>query len=108
MSGKLNNYRGSGSTALNTLASWSCTIHDETTNLSGYGTVLVSKSVDPLGNVTKSGTDAAGRTLRSFDQLDKATVMTFDAGGNQLSVRDPYNVGADMVYDSLGRNNTAD
>ena len=30
--------------------------------------------------------------------------MTYDAGGNQLTVRDPNIVGADMVYDSLGRN----
>ncbi len=43
-------------------------------------------------------------TLRSIDQLDKVTAVTFGAGGNQLTVRDPNNVGADMVYDSLGRN----
>ena len=30
--------------------------------------------------------------------------MTYDAGANQLTVRDPNNVGANMVYDSLGRN----
>jgi len=30
--------------------------------------------------------------------------VTYDAGGNQLTVRDPNNVGADMVYDALGRN----
>ena len=33
MSGKLNNYRGSGATAVNTLATWNCTLHDSTTNL---------------------------------------------------------------------------
>ncbi|AMV32618.1 tRNA nuclease WapA precursor [Pirellula sp. SH-Sr6A] len=104
MSGKLNNYRGSGSTALNTLATWNCTVYDATTSLSGYGTVLVTKSVDPQGNTTASWTDAAGRTLRSIDQLGKVTTMTFDAAGNQLSVRDPNNVGADMLYDALGRN----
>jgi hypothetical protein len=33
MSGKLNNYRGSGATAVNSLATWNCTLHDSTTNL---------------------------------------------------------------------------
>ncbi len=42
--------------------------------------------------------------IQSIDQLDKVTTFTYDAGGNQLSVRDPNNVGADMVYDQLGRN----
>jgi YD repeat-containing protein len=36
--------------------------------------------------------------------LAKVTTMTYDPAGNQLSVRDPNNVGADMVYDALGRN----
>ncbi len=104
MSGKLNNHRGSGATAVNTLATWSCQLHDATTSLSGYGTVLVSQSIDALGNSTKTWTDSAGRTLRSIDQLDRVTAVSYDAGGNQLTVRDPNNVGADMVYDSLGRN----
>ncbi len=104
MSGKLNNYKGSGSTAVNTLATWSTQLHDATASLSGYGTVLESKSIDALGYATRSWTDAAGRTLKSFDQLDKATTITYDAGGNQLTVRDPNSVGADMVYDALGRN----
>ena len=69
-----------------------------------YGTVLVTRSIDALGNATKSWTDAAGRTLRSLDQLDNATVLTYDAAGNQLSVRDANNVGADMLYDALSRN----
>jgi RHS repeat-associated protein len=104
MSGKLNNYRGSGATALNTLATWSCTVFDATTSLSGFGTVLVTTSVDALGKTTSTWTDGAGRTLRSIDQLGKVTTMTYDPAGNQLSVRDPNNVGADMVYDFLGRN----
>ncbi len=47
--------------------------------------------------------DAAGRTLRSLDQLDNVTVYSYDAGGNQLSVRDPNNVGTNMVYELKDR-----
>ena len=61
-------------------------------------------SIDSLGNATKTWTDGAGRTIQSLDQLDKVTAFTYDASGNQLSVRDPNNVGADMLYDALGRN----
>ena len=104
MSGKLNNYRGSGATALNTLASWNCTLHDTVTSISGYGSCLETRTIDPLGYATKTLTDSAGRTIRSLDQLDKVTTVTYDAGGNQLTVRDPNSVGADMVYDELGRN----
>jgi YD repeat-containing protein len=104
MDGKLNNYRGTGATALGTLASWSCTLHDNTAELAGYGTVLESKTINALGFATRTWTDAAGRTVRSFDQLDQATIVSFDAAGNQLSVRDPNNVGTNSVYDSLGRN----
>jgi RHS repeat-associated protein len=104
MSGKLNNYKGSGSTALNTLATWSTQLHDTTATLSGFGIVLENKSIDALGYATRSWSDGAGRTLRSFDQLDKAKNFTFDANGNQLSVRDPNNVGSEMVYDPLNRN----
>jgi RHS repeat-associated protein len=104
MTGKLNNYKGTGPTAANTLATWSCTLHDATQSLTGYGTVLETRSIDALGFATRTWTDAAGRTMRSLDQLDKATAFTYDAGGNQLSVRDPNSVGADMLYDALGRN----
>ncbi len=87
----------------NSLLTWSCQAHDTVTNVSGFGNCLESRSIDALGNTTKSLTDGAGRTLRSIDQLGNATVFTNDAGGNQLSVRDPNNVGQDVVYDSLGR-----
>jgi RHS repeat-associated protein len=66
--------------------------------------LLVSQNIDALGNATKSWTDAAGRAIRSMDQLDKVTSVTYDTSGNQLSVRDANSVGADMLYDSLGRN----
>jgi YD repeat-containing protein len=64
----------------------------------------VTLNIDAHGNATKTWTDAAGRTIRSLDQLDKVTAVTCDAGGNQLTVHDANNVGADMRYDNLGRN----
>jgi hypothetical protein len=36
-----------------------------------------------------------------LDQLDKVTAVTYNAGGTQLTVRDPKNVDADMVYDLM-------
>ncbi|GAB5407028.1 MAG: hypothetical protein Aurels2KO_52590 [Aureliella sp.] len=87
----------------NALITWSCQLHDTVTNVSGFGNCLETQSIDALGKVTKSLTDGAGRTLRSIDQLGKVTSFTYDAGGNQLSVRDPNNVGQDVVYDALGR-----
>ena len=56
-----------------------------------------------LGDIRKSLTDAAGRTIQSIDALSKITAYTYDAAGNQLSVRDPNSVGQDCVYDGLGR-----
>jgi hypothetical protein len=38
---------------------------------------------------------------RHFGGLDNGTNKTYDTGSNQLTVRDPNNVGADMAYDSL-------
>ncbi|MDX1927138.1 MAG: hypothetical protein SFV81_11505, partial [Pirellulaceae bacterium] len=76
---------------------------DTVTTVAGYGDCLESRSIDALGKVTKSLTDGAGRTIQSIDQLNKVTNFTYDAGGNQLSVRDPNNVGQDVVYDVLGR-----
>jgi YD repeat-containing protein len=45
----------------------------------------------------------AGEVGRGHTFLSKVTAFTYDASGNQLSVRDPNNVGQDVVYDALGR-----
>lgn len=99
MSGQLDNYSGTA----NTLLTWSSTLHDTATTISGYGDCLETKSIDALGNASSSLVDGAGRTIRSIDQLGKATNYTYDAAGNRLTVRDPNNVGQDVVYDNLGR-----
>ncbi|MEZ6134832.1 MAG: hypothetical protein R3C53_07975 [Pirellulaceae bacterium] len=99
MSGQLDNYSGTN----NALLTWSTQLHDTVTAVSGYGDCLESKSIDALGKATKSLTDGSGRTIQSIDQLGEITSFTYDAGGNQLSVRDPNSVGQDVVYDALGR-----
>lgn len=47
------------------------------------------------------GIPPAGRSLQSIDQLNKTIAFTFETAGNQLSVRDPNNVGQDFIYDAL-------
>jgi len=46
MSGMLQQSGGSA----NALITWSCTKHDATINLSGYGIVLETRSINALGN----------------------------------------------------------
>ncbi len=88
------------------LITWNCSVHDETTTISGFGTVLVSKSVNALGKVSQQYSDGAGRTIQSLDALGKITSYEYDAAGNQLKVRDPNGVGQDCTYDALGRDLT--
>ena len=84
------------------LITWNCTRHDTTEAVSSK-TYLVTKQINALGKVQKSYTDAIGRTIQTADALGEITSYTYDAAGNQLSVRDPNTVGQDCVYDALGR-----
>ncbi len=63
--------------AKNEAPSW---FSNATSNLSGYGRLLESLSIAPWDNSTKQRSDAAGRTLRSLDQLD-----TCPGGGKTLA-----------------------
>ena len=99
MNGQLDNYSGTA----NSLLTWSTQQHDTLSNVSGYGDCLEARSIDALGKLTRSLSDAAGRTIQSIDQLSKITSFTYDPAGNRLSVRDPNNVGQDCLYDIRGR-----
>lgn len=99
MSGKLDNYTGTA----NALLTWSTQLHDTVATVTGYGDCLETANIDALGKATKSLVDGVGRAIRKIDELGNATVYTYDASGNQLSVRDANNVGRDVVYDELGR-----
>ena len=85
------------------IVSWSCQLHDLNGSVNSFGLVLTTRSIDPLGKTVVSFTDGAGRTLETHDQSESVTAMSYDAGGNVLSVRDPNGVGYDAVYDPLGR-----
>ena len=61
----------------NSLITWSCSGKPSTQNLAGYGTVLVSKSINAEGSVITSFSDAAGRTLESHDALGKITTYEY-------------------------------
>ncbi len=76
---------------------------DAVVNISGYGDVLETASVNALGHTNKSRTDGAGRTLQSLDATSAITAFVYNANGQRLSVRDPNNVGQDCTYDALGR-----
>jgi RHS repeat-associated protein len=49
----------------------------------------------PVFETTRSYTDGAGRVLQTLDALTNATTMSYDPGGNMVSVRDPNGVGWD-------------
>lgn len=46
------------------LVSWSCQRYDLAATISGFGTVVETRTVDPLGMTTRSRSDGSNRTLR--------------------------------------------
>ena len=44
---------------------------DQFPTIAGIGVVLETRSVDALGNVTKTRIDGGGRTLETYDQEDR-------------------------------------
>jgi YD repeat-containing protein len=65
--------------------------------------VLETASINALGSVNRTRTDGAGRTIQTVDAENHVTSQTYDAAGNQLTVRDPNSVGQNCCYDALGR-----
>jgi RHS repeat-associated protein len=102
MSGTLNNYRGSGSTALNTLASWFVYENDSTAALNGFGVVLVMAVTDSLGHQSSTWSDGALRILKKVDEHGKTTTSTYDNSSLPLSTRDAYNHGHNFTNDLRG------
>lgn len=94
---------GPGGNNPNSLVTWTCTVHDTVTNITGFGKTVEIKTVDSLGNCDSRLTDGSGNLLKTIDSAGQATVFEVDADGNRLSVRDPDGVGFDSEYDALGR-----
>ena len=65
--------------------------------------LVVTTVTDALGNSTVTRTDAAGRVREALDAAAKLSTGTFDANGNQLTARDPNNVGWTATYDLRNR-----
>ena len=90
-------------TSPNTLIVHSCMTYDTEVNISGWGDVVETKTVDADGEVVKSRADGAGRTLETEDQDGNLSTMRYDANGNLKESRDANSVGVDIVYDDLNR-----
>ena len=58
---------------------------------------------DALGNTTRTRADGAGRVRQSIDAENRTTLLSYNATGTRVSVRDPNNVGQDCVIDAVGR-----
>ena len=90
-------------TSPNTLIVHSCMTYDAEVNISGWGDVVETKTVDADGEVVKSRADGVGRTLETEDQAGNVSTMKYDANGNLKESRDANSVGFDVVYDDLNR-----
>ncbi|MBL8890296.1 MAG: RHS repeat protein [Planctomycetaceae bacterium] len=100
MSGQLN---GPSHATPSGLLDWQCMTYDTTVSIVNYGTVQEIQSIDQANQISKTRTDAGGRTLESYDTLNKKSWAEYDPAGNVKKSRDPNNVGFDAVYDLLGR-----
>ncbi len=78
-------------------------IHDQTSTIVGFGLVVETKFVDPLGNEQISKKDGLGRRLEVVDEEGKKATYKYDANGNAVESRDPNSVGVNCVYDNRDR-----
>jgi YD repeat-containing protein len=74
---------------------------------SRYDTVtlaLVQTEVTDAGlHTTRARADAAGRVRASEDAENRKTTRGYDPNGNQVTIRDPNNVGMDCLFDAVDR-----
>jgi len=58
---------------------------------------------DVAGHVTRSRTDALGRTRQAVDAEYRVTTYSCDPNGNVIQLRDPNSVGYDATFDVRNR-----
>ena len=87
----------------NQLVNWTCNSYDTVTNVTPFGKLLQTISVDALGNTLSQFTDGGGRIHQTVDAEGKITHLESDASGNLVKIRDPNGVGHDRQYDPLNR-----
>jgi RHS repeat-associated protein len=82
---------------------------DQTGNVSRYGYdaivagLVESTRTDPLGNVTRNQTDAAGKARAIIDAEGKAAIKAFDAAGRLVLAGDATGTGRECTVDARGR-----
>jgi hypothetical protein len=64
------------------LLDWQCISYDNTATVANYGTVQEIQTIDQAGQIAKTRTDAGGRTLESYDPLNKKSWAEYDPAGN--------------------------
>lgn len=73
-------------------------IATHTTHDGVSSSLLEIATTSPLGHITRSRADGAGRVRQLVDALGKITTLSYDAVGNQVAQRSPVQVGWDAVY----------
>jgi len=68
----------------------------------GYQLGELVSATDPLGNVTRSFADAAGRRVRSTDAQGNVTTATLDGAGQVRTLTDPLGRSTTFEYDANG------
>lgn len=78
--------------------------HTTTTTFDTIVSNLVETTfTDALSHATKIQADGAGNPRVTIDALTKPTSRGFDANGNQVTIRDPNDVGMDCTFDAANR-----
>ncbi|MFF8374425.1 DUF6531 domain-containing protein [Streptomyces lydicus] len=61
----------------------------------------VTKTVDPLGNTTRTDYDEAGRVIARTDEINRTTRFDLDAHGNPIRITEPDGTTIELDYTEL-------
>lgn len=80
----------------------SATTADDPATTYGYALGDLATTTDPLGNVTRTFTDAAGRTVRGTDAQGNTTTLSYTGTSQVHTVTDPLGRVTTFEYDANG------